>query len=63
MFDDATELARTRQLVDVLRAETESLRAEKIELLAQLNFAVNQVNLLATRNEFDEDTLVEETRH
>ena len=65
MFDDGMdELARSRQLVAVLRSEAESLREEKIVLLAQLDFAIQQVNAMsvreaAGRDPFGEDTLVD----
>ena len=65
MFDDGMdELARSRQLVEVLRSEAESLREEKIVLLAQLNFAIQQVNAMSVReaaglDSFGEDTLVD----
>jgi hypothetical protein len=67
MFDDGMdELARTRQMVEVLRSEAESLREEKIVLLAQLNFAIHQVNAMSVReaaghDPFGEDTLVDAT--
>jgi hypothetical protein len=62
MFDDGMEeLARTKRLVEVFRSEAESLRQEKIVLLAQLNFAIQQVNAMSVREAAGHDPFAEDT--